>query len=35
MWFADAGRDSPACDEPYAHVSLDQLIQFYTQHADK
>ena len=22
MWFADAGRTTPACDEPYAHVSL-------------
>jgi len=29
LWFADAGRHSPACDEPYAHVKLDTLIDFY------
>lgn len=29
MWFADAGRTTPACDEPYARVQLDTLIQFY------
>jgi hypothetical protein len=32
MWFADAGRNTPACDEPYAHVSLRELIEFYTGH---
>ena len=29
MWFADAGRSTPACDEPYAHVNLRELIDFY------
>ncbi len=29
MWFADAGRDTPACDEPYAHFKLSDLVRFY------
>ncbi|MBN1589594.1 MAG: hypothetical protein JW888_08775 [Pirellulales bacterium] len=29
MWFADAGRRTAACDEPYAHCNLTQLIEFY------
>jgi len=29
MWFADAGRKTPACDEPYARCNLAQLIEFY------
>ncbi len=29
MWFADAGRTTPACDEPYAHASLRELLEFY------
>ncbi len=29
MWFADAGKHTPACDEPYAHVRLKQLIHYY------
>jgi isopenicillin-N N-acyltransferase like protein len=29
MWFADAGRTTPACDEIYAHVNLRELIDFY------
>jgi isopenicillin-N N-acyltransferase like protein len=29
MWFADAGRTTAACDEPYARVSLRELIDFY------
>ena len=29
MWFADAGSNAPACDEPYAHVNLSELIEFY------
>lgn len=29
MWFADAGRRTPACNEPYAHCNLAELIQFY------
>ena len=29
MWFADAGRDTPACDEPYARFKLDELVRFY------
>jgi hypothetical protein len=29
MWFADAGKKTPACDEPYARVRLDELIALY------
>jgi len=29
MWFADAGKNTPACNEPYAHVELIQLIRYY------
>ena len=29
MWFADAGRHTPACDEPYSRCKLDDLIRFY------
>ena len=29
MWFADAGKNTSACDEPYTHVDLKQLIGFY------
>lgn len=29
MWFADAGRHTPACDEPYAKVNLRELLIFY------
>jgi hypothetical protein len=29
MWFADAGKHTPACDEPYAHCNLGQLIRLY------
>ena len=29
MWFADAGPRTPACDEPYAHVNLTELIAFF------
>ena len=31
MWVADAGRRSAACDEPYAHVNLGELVRFYEQ----
>ena len=31
MWFADAGKSTPACDEPYAHCNLGELIRFYRQ----
>ncbi len=31
MWFADAGRTTPACDEPYAHVNLRELLKFYRE----
>lgn len=30
MWFADAGKHTPACDEPYFHCNLGQLIQLYS-----
>ena len=29
MWCADAGRHTLACDEPYAHFNLTELVQFY------
>lgn len=29
VWIADAGRTTAACDEPYAHFNLQQLIAFY------
>lgn len=31
MWFADAGKTTPACDEPYTHCNLTELVQFYRQ----
>jgi hypothetical protein len=34
MWFADAGRTTPACDEPYAHVNLRELVEFYREQAN-
>ncbi len=36
MWFADAARHGrSACDEPYAHVNLRELLQFYREQADR
>ena len=29
MWFADAGKKTPACDEPYTHVNLKVILDFY------
>lgn len=29
MWFADAGKHTNACDEPYAHCNLKDLLEFY------
>lgn len=29
MWCADAGRKTPACDEPYALLNLTELRQYY------
>ena len=29
MWFADAGKDTPACNEPYARCNLGELVQLY------
>jgi hypothetical protein len=29
MWFADAGKHTPACDEPYARCNLRELIRLY------
>jgi cephalosporin-C deacetylase-like acetyl esterase len=31
MWFADAGKKTPACDETYYKVNLAELIKFYRQ----
>jgi hypothetical protein len=33
MWFADAGRRTCACDEPYARFKLPEMIKFYRQQA--
>jgi dienelactone hydrolase len=33
MWFSDAGKFTVACDEPYAHVNLRELIDFYNSKA--
>ena len=29
LWFADAGKKTPACDEPYTKVNLKALLDFY------
>ncbi len=29
MWFADAGKHTPACDEPYTHCNMRQLLEFF------
>jgi len=29
MWVADAGKNTPACDEPYTRVKLDDLLAHY------
>jgi len=29
VWFADAGKKTPACDEPYTKVNLLALLDFY------
>lgn len=29
LWFADAGRSTPACDEPYLHVNLKEILDYY------
>lgn len=31
VWFANATRFGPACDEPYLRVNLRELIEFYTR----
>ncbi len=31
FWIADAGRKTAACDEPYAHFNLQQLLTFYRE----
>ena len=31
VWYADAGRHSPACDQPYAHANLAGLLRYYKQ----
>jgi hypothetical protein len=35
MWCADAGAKTPACDEPYARVKLDELITLYKKSGGK
>ncbi len=29
MWFANAGKKTPACDEPYVRCNLGELLRFY------
>ncbi len=31
IWIADAGRKSAACDEPYAHFNLRQLLDYFRE----
>jgi dienelactone hydrolase len=31
LWIADAGRSTPACDEPYAHFNLQELLRVYQE----
>jgi len=35
LWVADAGKHTPACDEPYAHFNLNDLLKFYEQTIEK
>lgn len=29
VWYADAGKNTPACDEPYFRINLNEAIDFY------
>ena len=31
MWFADAGRKTPACDEPYTRINLNDVLTQYAR----
>ncbi|MCE5302792.1 MAG: C45 family autoproteolytic acyltransferase/hydrolase [Planctomycetaceae bacterium] len=31
LWVSDAGRQTAACDEPYAHLNLGDLLRFYAE----
>jgi len=31
VWYADAGRHTPACDQRYAHANLRELLRYYKQ----
>ena len=31
MWFANAGKTTPACDEPYVRRNLGKLLRYYRQ----
>lgn len=33
LWFADAGKKTPACDEPYTKVNLKAIVDFYQAQA--
>jgi hypothetical protein len=35
MWFADAGRGTNACDEPYHHVSLPDMLRRYREEKER
>ncbi|MEN6407754.1 MAG: C45 family autoproteolytic acyltransferase/hydrolase [Thermoguttaceae bacterium] len=31
LWVSDAGKQTAACDEPYAHLNLGDLLRFYAE----
>jgi hypothetical protein len=33
LWFSDAGKKTPACDEPYTKVNLKTMLDFYRANA--
>jgi hypothetical protein len=35
VWFSDAAKRTPACNEPYACVNLKKLISFYKENIDQ
>ncbi len=34
LWHAEAGKKTPACDEPYLHINLSEAIEFYARHIE-
>lgn len=35
LWFADAGKKTPACDEPYTQVNLKAILDYYSENKGK